>query len=116
MGNKKDTNEFEELDLSEFGIDDNEVINTRGMSEKNNLSRLSKRLKNVNVAVENIEDSLYEIIWNLDNIIEENENGSTLFQNDCQEATEKILELIESSHKMLEAFEKMKSIKDDISN
>jgi len=105
---------FEDVDLSEFGLETNEVIDIRNMSEKNNLSVLSKRLRNVNLAVGNIEDALYEIIWNLDNIIEDSENNGKLFQNDCQEATEKILELIEASHSMLKAFEKMKNIKNNI--
>ncbi len=113
--NEKIDDEFEEFSLSEFGVDDEEVLDVRNMSEKNNLSILSKRLKNVNLAVGNIEDALYEIIWNLDNIIEESENNGTMFQNDCQEATEKILELIEASHQMLQAFESMKKIKDNIS-
>lgn len=112
--NEKIDDEFEDFNLSEFGVEDEEVLDVRKMSEKNNLSILSKRLKNVNLAVGSIEDALYEIIWNLDNIIEDSESNGRMFQNDCQEATEKILELIEASHSMLKAFESMKKIKDNI--
>ena len=115
MSKKNDTfEEFEEFEEFEFNEKEEEILDVRRMTEKNNLSILSKRLKNINMAVGNIEDALYEIIWNLDNIIEDSESNGKLFQNDCQEATEKILELIEASHLMLKAFENMKEVKDNI--
>lgn len=115
MDSNEDDNLESEFDLSEFGLENNEVLNVRKMTEKNNLSILSRRLKNIDGSMQKMDDALIEIIWNLDNIIEDSEKQNGLFQNDCQEAIEKILELVEVSHTMFNSFEKMKKLKEKIS-
>ena len=107
-------NEFNDEDLFDFGLKTDEILNTRKMSEQNNLSALSKQLKNINLSISNIDESLIDIIWNLDNIIEDIENGGQMFQQDSEEATSRILELIDVTHEMIGAFDKMKQIKDSL--
>jgi uncharacterized protein YuzB (UPF0349 family) len=128
--NKSNENleEGDNFDLEEYGIRKEDYLKTGFSNEKNNLSNLSRRLKetdislltikttisNILMGLENIknefkvdnnlklvkkefdclENNLIEVVWCVDNIIEESQIHGKIFQGECKEAEEKLIELI----------------------
>lgn len=135
---------IEDLDLGEFGIKPDEYLKIRDISQKSNLKRLKKRLKNITELMSitedtlvqlicvlencnrvskiskenkskildllnNFDDSLIDIVWNIDNIIEDSDYGN-LFEQDCDLAERKIVEIVEITKQIEDLFLKLKDL------
>jgi len=61
--------------------------------------------------LKNFDDSLIDIVWNIDNIIEDVEYGN-LFESDCELAEQKIIEIVEVTKEIEELFVKVKVIEE----
>lgn len=151
----------EEIDLSEFGIADNEFLNIKKSSEKGNLKLLRKKLSVINDSLlvidssiigivinferivakktkvlqkevlfkgikedlEKISSSIYEVVFYLDDLIEQSSVYGKLFKEDSDMAEEKLIELVEFVKYMQHYLEKIQNFdysiiieeKDDIS-
>lgn len=55
------------------------------------------------------DDSLIDIVWNIDNIIEDSDYGN-LFEQDCDLAERKIIEIVEITKSIEELFMKLKEL------
>lgn len=59
--------------------------------------------------ITNFDDSLIDIVWNIDNIIEDADYGN-LFQQDCELAEQKIIEIVEVTKDIEDLFNKLKAL------
>lgn len=90
----------EEIDLSEFGIKDTEILNIRGSSEKGNLKLLRKKLNVINDSLANIDEALVNIVINFERIVSKKSKilkKEELFKeitNDLEKISESIFEVV----------------------
>ena len=59
--------------------------------------------------IRNFDDSLIDIVWNIDNIIEDSDYGD-LFEQDCDLAEQKIIEIVEITKEIEELFNTLKNL------
>lgn len=61
------------------------------------------------ILIKHFDDSLIDIVWNIDNIIEDAEYGD-LFESDCDLAERKIIEIVNITKDIEELFSKLKNV------
>lgn len=107
MTKKKKTEEESLINLDEFGIKEDELKDLISMNEKGNLHVLRHRTKAINSALEQIEDGLFDILFEIDDLIDDYRDGK-VFNRDSSDAVEKLFLLSEFTKGMEREFAKMK--------
>jgi hypothetical protein len=110
MTDKRKKNEEEEelFDLQDYGIKEDELKDIISMNEKGNLHVLRHRTKEINNALSKIEDGLFDIVFEIDELLEDYQEGK-IFARDASDAIEKLFTLAEFTKGMENEFRKMKS-------
>lgn len=63
------------------------------------------------ILLKNFDDSLIDIVWNIDNIIDDADYG-TLFEADCEMAEQKIIEIVEITKEIEDLFVKVRVVEE----
>lgn len=109
---KYQVDEDEELiDIEkEYGIKESDLMRLNQTHEKGKVKILKHKLKKIDDAIEQIDDGLSSILYLMEELIEDYEDGK-IFGNEGGEAIDKLFILMEFTHSMEEEFKKLKDSK-----
>lgn len=111
---RKEMEDEEELDLEkEFGIQDSEIKDLLKMKEKGNLHVLRHKMKPIDEGISKIEDGLYDILFSVDEIIADFEEGK-IFAKDASEALEHLFTIASFVQNLEVEFKKLEAMKNEI--
>lgn len=91
MARRKEEEEIsEELNFAEYGINPEDFANVSSQAEKSNLSALSKRLRLINDAFDNIDSSMVSIVVSFDKIIDKYKLGTSVYKKEIKKIKENL--------------------------
>jgi len=110
--------ENKNIDLSEFGLTEDDLVSTLEIRKASNVRNkivLKNKIKMLNMIMEDVELSMSEFAWGLDDILDDiNDPSKGSFREDSDESVEVLISFIEKTEELKNIINNLKAIEKDL--